>query len=86
MKGKFMNDVRVEMQQATNPIKAIRLKCLDCTNNQRTEVDECTVKLCPLYAFRFGKNPFRAKRVLTDEQREAAAQRLARVKLKNIAP
>ena len=76
-------DVRVDMQQATNPVKAIRAKCLDCTNGQRIEVDECSVKLCPLYAFRFGKNPYRTKRVLTDEQRQAGAERLARARLKN---
>ncbi len=75
-------DVRIEMQQATNPVKAIRAKCRDCTNNQVTEIDNCPVKLCPLYAFRSGKNPFRAKRVLTEEQRQRAAERLARVRSK----
>lgn len=76
-------DVRVEMQQATNPVKAIRLKCRDCTNGQISEIDECPVKLCPIHAFRFGKNPYRTKRVLTDEQRTVAAERLAQARLKN---
>ena len=59
----------------TSPIKAIRAKCLDCCCGQANEVKLCTCKDCPLYAFRFGKNPYR-NRNLTDEQRRKAAERL----------
>jgi len=61
----------------TNPIKAIRAKCLDCCAGQPSEVKECTVTDCHLFAFRFGKNPHRAKRKLTDDQKKQMADRLA---------
>lgn len=39
--------------------RAIREKCLECSAGQRNEVKNCTVKSCPLYPFRMGKDPFR---------------------------
>lgn len=39
------------------PIKAIRAKCLDCSNGQFKEVRLCPVKNCPLYAYRNGHRP-----------------------------
>lgn len=61
-----------------NPLKAIREKCLDCTCQQPVEVKECTVKLCALYPFRMGTNPYRTKRVLSPEARAKAAASLAK--------
>lgn len=59
-----------------NAIKAIRLKCLDCSNFSSDEIKDCSVELCPLWPFRFGKDPGRQKRVMSDEQRAAVAERL----------
>lgn len=42
------------------PLKAIRNKCLDCCNESYIEVEKCPVNDCPLYSYRFGKNPSRA--------------------------
>ena len=39
------------------PIKAIRKNCLDCCCGQHKEIRLCTVKKCPLYAYRFGRRP-----------------------------
>lgn len=39
------------------PIKAIRAKCIDCSNNQTKEVKACPVKKCPLYPYRMGRRP-----------------------------
>lgn len=39
------------------PIKAIRLKCLDCCCNSANEVKLCKCDSCPLYPYRFGKRP-----------------------------
>ena len=39
------------------PVKAIRAKCLDCSNGQQKEVRECSIKKCPLYPYRMGKRP-----------------------------
>lgn len=41
------------------PLKAIRAKCLDCTNNQNNEIRDCPIVQCPLYDFRMGHNPNR---------------------------
>lgn len=62
----------------TSPIKAIREKCLDCAYNA-TEVKLCPATNCALWPFRFGKNPY-VKRELTEEQRQAAAERLAKAR------
>ena len=61
------------------PIKAIRAKCLDCCYDQREEVKLCPAKDCPLWPFRMGKNPNRSKN-MTDEQRLAAKERLAKAR------
>ena len=63
------------MNEITSPIKAIRAKCIDCCCGDREEVKLCPATDCPLHPFRFGKNPF-TKRVMTDEQKAAAAERL----------
>ena len=62
--------------EITSPLKAIRAKCLDCCCEQLNEVKYCPASNCPLHPFRFGKNPFRTKRELTDEQKEVLRQRL----------
>ena len=64
----------------TNPVKAIRMKCLDCSGGSRTEAERCQVKDCALYPFRMGRNPFRAVRELSEEQRAAAVERLAKAR------
>ncbi len=68
------------MNTIKSPIKAIKAKCLDCSCDSATEVKECPVEDCPLYPFRFGKNPFN-KRELSPEQREAMAERLRQARL-----
>ena len=64
------------MEYKHNPVKAIRDKCIDCMCGQANEVKLCTNDRCPLYPFRFGKNPFRAGHALTDEQRARNAENL----------
>lgn len=41
------------------PMKAIRAKCLDCSAGSANEVKLCPVTACPLFHYRFGKNPKR---------------------------
>ncbi len=59
------------MAEHITPIRAIRLKCLDCCVGSATEVGLCPSGDCPLWAFRFGKNP---NIRLSDEERERRAQ------------
>lgn len=39
------------------PMKAIRLKCLDCVNNQIQEINKCQISGCPLWKYRTGHRP-----------------------------
>ena len=39
------------------PMRAIRLKCLECCAGQFSEVRECLVESCPLHAYRMGHRP-----------------------------
>ena len=58
------------------PLKAIRLKCLDCVCNNPNEVKLCPCEDCPLFPYRLGTNPFIQKREYTEEQRQQARERL----------
>lgn len=57
-------------------MKAIRRKCIDCSCGSSNEVKLCPVKNCPLYDYRFGKDPHRKKVEYTEEQRKAMATRI----------
>ena len=64
-------------EKRISPLKAIRLKCLDCCCSSSNEVKLCTVERCPLYPFREGRDPYRKKTELTPEQREERRNSLA---------
>ena len=49
------------MNKLKTPVKAIRAKCLDCSGFQPSEVRKCEDAGCPLFAYRLGKNPSRAR-------------------------
>lgn len=66
--------------KALSPIKAIRQKCLECSNWSVTGIQMCPVKACALYEFRFGKDPGRKKRVLSDEQRKIVVERFRKAR------
>ena len=42
---------------ALTPVKAIRAKCLDCSEGSSKEVKLCPVTACPLYPYRNGHRP-----------------------------
>ena len=64
-------------------LKAIRLKCLECCCDQVAEVRSCGAEDCPLWPFRMGKNPYRKKRELTEEQKTELAERMKRMRMEN---
>ena len=66
--------MRDDVQQ--NPVKAIRAKCLDCCCGSSAEVKRCPCEDCALHPFRFGSNPYRAKREFTAEEKAELAMRL----------
>jgi len=53
-------------------LKAIRMKCLDCSAGNSNEVKLCPIKDCPLYKYRLGKNPYRKSK--TEKQINAARE------------
>lgn len=61
------------------PLKAIRLKCLDCSGDSAEEARKCVIPDCPLFPFRFGKNPFRTP--MSEEKRKERGERLNRARL-----
>ena len=63
-----------------SPLKAIRAKCLECSAGSPSNVKECNIPECELFNFRFGKNPFRKKRILTDEQKREMGERLKKAR------
>lgn len=69
----------MENNKTKSPLKAIREFCIECNGGVVTEVRTCTAPNCPLYAYRMGKNPY-AKRNMTDEQKQAAKERLQRAR------
>ena len=65
-------------KEITNPVKAIRAKCLDCVCGSSNEVAMCPCVDCALYPFRFGKNPYRSKRIYTEEEKVRLVEQLNR--------
>jgi hypothetical protein len=66
--------------ETTPVLAAIRTKCLECSGGAPSEARRCLVVHCALWPFRMGTNPFRAEREMSDEQRAAAAERLAKAR------
>lgn len=63
-----------------SPLKAIRAHCIECSCGSTSEVKNCIIRDCELWPFRMGNNPFRT-RSMTDEQKQAAAERLKSARL-----
>lgn len=68
-----------EIAYKKSPIKAIRAKCVECFGGQSNEVKNCTGIKCPLYPYRFGKNPYIQKRELTDDERAQLRARMQEI-------
>ena len=47
-------------------LSVVRAKCIDCCNNQRSEVRYCPSTNCPSWAHRLGTDPFRKGREAED--------------------
>ena len=55
-------------------LNAVRAKCLDCCMGQANEVKLCTITDCSLYPYRFGKDPNKNGRTLSEEQKSKLAE------------
>lgn len=67
----------------SNPLKAIREKCIDCCCGSLAEVKDCVTERCALFPYRMGKNPYRKRREMTEEQKQVLADRLAEARKNN---
>jgi hypothetical protein len=64
---KKTTEIKFYPKKSKSPVKAIRLFCLECMGWDRRykdsgkpfeDVKNCPDVLCPLFDFRFGRNPF----------------------------
>lgn len=67
------------MKKRLTPIKAIRQNCLDCCAGSAHEVRLCPILNCPLYPYRFGKNPYIKRRELSEEEKQVLRHRVERM-------
>lgn len=54
------------------PMHAIRLKCIECSCGQLSEVRLCHIKDCALWAYRFGHRPQKSAPARALETEQAA--------------
>ena len=59
-----------------NPLQSIKAHCRECSGGLLDEHKNCPVTNCFLHPYRMGKNPFRKKRELTEDQKKDIADRL----------
>lgn len=73
----MITDDLISMGHTPKPIlDSIRAKCVDCCGGSPSEARKCVAVRCALWPYRTGDNPFRAKRVLSDDQKAALKERL----------
>ena len=71
---------RYKPKKCKSPLKAIRETCVQCMGGRESEgyvkrISECVSADCPIYEFRFGKNPYHIQN-LSLEQRNERRERL----------
>lgn len=67
---KFLNEDGT-FEYETSPLKAIHKKCLyDCCAGDLKSLKECNCTYCFLHPFRFGNNPYRKPREISEETLE----------------
>lgn len=76
---------RDKSKKHKTPVKAIRDMCTQCMGGRDSEgycsrIKECASVECPIFAFRFGKDPYRRQN-LSDDQRKRMANRMSKVNL-----
>lgn len=64
-----------------SPLRALRLKCLDCCNESAQEVRLCTSVDCPSWPFRMGRNPW-----VSEARREIGRSAARRLNAERAAP
>ena len=70
-------DNNISKKSQRNPVKAIRAKCIDCcgADDYINRIRNCEITKCAIHPFRMGKNPYREKKQLTEEQQAMYKER-----------
>ena len=74
-----------EKKVITSPLRAIRQFCIQCSGDSPREASACPEEKCPLWNFKTGHSPFTPKRELSEEQKRAGAERLAKYRKDKLA-
>lgn len=65
--------------QVESPLKAIKEHCRECMDNLYSEIKNCPGEgKCQLWPFRLGINPYRTKRILSEEQKAKLVETLTK--------
>jgi hypothetical protein len=67
------DDLRALGHEPMSPLRALRLRCLDCCCGSIDEVRKCVSVTCASWPFRMGENPWRT----VSEAKREAGRRLA---------
>jgi len=62
------------------PLQAIKKYCKECGDGSLHEVKNCTYIDCPLYNFRFGKNPFLIRKPMSNKDKKIVSERLQKAR------
>lgn len=74
-------DENGEFMYETNPVQAIKKKCkFDCCSGDEESWKNCNCTTCFLWPFRLGKNPYRSKREISDEQKNKMKEALKKAR------
>ena len=76
------DELQIVGHERMSPLKALRLRCIDCCAGSAYQVRRCTAVTCPSWPFRMGNSPWREKKVLSDEERAAVSQRMQALRQK----
>jgi hypothetical protein len=76
---------RYKGKKCRTAVKASREMCIECMGGRNSEdyrrrIKECASDDCPIFAFRFGKDPYR-KPNLSDDQRKKMGDRMRKINL-----
>ena len=68
------------MSKQLNPLSSIKAHCRECSGGIIEEHKNCPVTDCFLHPYRLGTNPFRKKREMNEDQKQAIAERLKKAR------
>ncbi len=76
---------RYKGKKCMTPVKAMREMCIQCmggkeSENYRSRIGECASVDCPIFTFRFGKDPHRHP-ILSNDQRKKMSNRMRKLNL-----